>query len=336
MISFITNNWTIKLGAFLIAVALWSYTNGQVRVERSLTVQITPEAILKVPENYRVTSIEPEGFTVRVSVPISLSSSLRSTISPRLVIDSDAPQRGEQRFPITIGMLELNDDIRIERINPESVSEVRVGLSLITEDYLPVDVPTLNGVPEGINASMALEPTRVRVRATRDQFQAMQARNQRVSFEPITLTDVDPAQLKTRTEKIVLVAQDSQLDVVDKVTATITLTPANTARREVAVPVQLLAPRDFHTRFTLELSQPQVVLTLHGPEQLLQSLQPETEITAYITLRSTIEPGIPMEASIGVLGPVWLTYDPVSVRVTANLVGTRPAADSAAPAGGLP
>jgi hypothetical protein len=293
----------IKLVAFLIAIALWSYTNGQVRVERSITVQITPESILKVHESYRVTKIEPEGFTVRVSVPVNLSSSLRPTISPRLVIDSDAPQRGEQRFPITIGMLELNDDIRIERINPESIRDVRVELSLITEDYLPVDVPTLSGVPDGINASIALEPTRVRVRATRDQLLAMQQRNQRVSFEPIVLNDVDPAQQKTRIEKVILVAQDNQLDVVDTVTATIALTPSNTARREVAVPVQILAPRDFHSRFTIELSQPQVVLTLHGPEQLLQNLQPESEITAYVSLRSTIEPGIPMEATVGILHP---------------------------------
>jgi hypothetical protein len=79
-----------------------------------------------------------------------------------------------------------------------------------------------------------------------------------------------------------------------------------------------------------------VVLTLHGPEQLLQNLQPESEITAYVSLRSTIEPGIPMEATVGILGPTWMTYDPISVRVTANLITNRPAADSPPPAAGLP
>ncbi len=336
MMSFFTTNWTIKLGAFLIAIALWSYTNGQVRVERQITVQFSPESIAKVPESYRVNSIEPEAFTVRLSVPISQTSSLRSTLSPRLVMDADAPQQGGQAFPITIGMLGLNDDIRIEQINPDSIREVTVGLSLITEDYLSVEVPSLSGIPEGVNASMALEPTRVRVRATGEQFKAMKEKNQRVTYEPIVLSDIDPTQLKSRTEKIILVAQQSHFDIIDTVTATITLTPGNSGRREVAVPIQILAPRDFHTRFSIELSQPQVVLTLHGPEQLLQSLQPETEITAYITLRSTIEPGIPLEASVGILGPVWMTYDPVSVRVTANLVGTRPATDNTTPAAGSP
>jgi len=336
MIAFITNNWMIKLGALLIAIALWSYTNGQVRVERSIIVQFSSDSIQRVPESYRVSSIQPEAFTVRVSVPISQASALRTTITPRLQLEPDALQRGQQRFPITTGMLGLHDDIRIERINPDTIRDVRVELALITEDYLPVEIPQLQGVPAGVNATMALEPTRVRVRSTREQYEAMLERNQRVTYQPIIFNDIDPALKKMRTEKIILVAQGTQLDVIDTVTATITFSPANTARREVAVPVQILAPRDFHTRFTIELSQPQVVLTLHGPGPLLQTLQPETELTAYVTLRSSIESGIPVEMSVGLLGPVWMSYDPVVIRVTATLVSARPMPENPTPAAGLP
>jgi hypothetical protein len=324
MISFFTNNWMIKLGALLIAIALWTYTNGQVRVERTITVQLSHDSIQRVPDSYRISSIQPQVFSVRVSVPVSQVSSLRSTFTPHLQLDSDAPQRGHQSFPITVGMLELNDDIRIEHINPDSVSDVRVDLALITEAYLPVETPQLQGVPNGINATMALEPTRVRVRLTREQFDVMQRQNQRITYEPIVLADIDPAMQKERTEKMILVVKDTQLEVVDSVTATVTLSPGNTSRREVAVPVQILAPRDFHSRFRIELSQPQVVLTLRGPDALLQALQPEADLTAYVTIRSSLEPGIPVESSVRLLGPSWMMYDPVVIRVTAVLAAARP------------
>ncbi len=336
MIAFFTNNWMIKLGALLIAIALWSYTNGQVRVERTIIVQFSNDAVQRVSDSYRISSIQPEAFTVRVSVPVNQAGALRTTITPRLQLDSDAMQRGYQRFSITNGMLGLNDDIRIERINPDSVRDVRVELALITEDYLPVEIPQLQGVPAGINATLALEPTRVRVRSTREQFEVMLARNQKVIYQPIIFNDVDPALQKPRTEKIKLVAQDARLEVIDTVTATITLSPGNTAQREVAVPVRILASRDFYSRFTIELSQPQVVLTIRGPGPLLQALQPETELTAYVNLRSTMESGIPTDMSVGLLGPVWMSYDPVSIRVTTTIAGARPATENQTPAAGLP
>ena len=336
MIAFFTNNWMIKLGALLIAIALWSYTNGQVRVERLIIVQFTNDAIQRVPDSYRISSIQPDAFTVRVSVPVNQAGALRTTITPRLQLESDATQRGYQRFSITNGLLGLNDDMRIERINPDTVRDVRVELALITEEYLPVEIPQLQGVPKGINATLALEPTRVRVRSTREQFEAMLARNQKVTYQPITFSDVDPALHKTRTEKIKLVAQDTHLEVIDTVTATITFSPGNTAQREVAVPVRLLAPRDFYTRFSIELSQPQVVLTLRGPGPLLQALQPETELTAYVNLRTTMESGIPVDMSVGLLGPVWMSYDPVTIRVTATLVSARAVSEGQTPAAGLP
>jgi hypothetical protein len=336
MIARLKEHWELKLVALVIAVALWLYTNGQVRVERSIAVQVTPESVQSLPNGYRVTAIEPQGFTVKVSVPVSQLGTLRTSVTPRLVIGTEALQRGGQAFPITIGMLGLEDDMRIDRIEPETVREVRVTFALIIEDYLPVEPPRVVGVPEGIESTLALEPTRVRVRGTRAQLDVLKARNERVHFAPIVLEGIDAKLQAPRQESFILASKDPQIDLVDRVTATVTLSPMIGGRKDVAVPVQLLVPRDFASRFSVEVSQPQVVLTVHGPANLLAGLQPETDLTAYVALRATIDPGVPMEAPIGVLGPAWLTYDPVNIRVTVNLLPTRPAADGVGAAAVFP
>jgi YbbR domain-containing protein len=332
----LVEHWELKLVALVIAVALWLYTNGQVRVERTLNVVVNRSAVQSLPADYRVNVIEPQGFTVKVSVPMNQAGSLRNPIVPNLIISGDAVNRGEQSFPITSSLLGLDDDLRIERIEPETVREVRVAFALITEDYLPVEVPVIKGLPDGIQATLAIEPTRVRVRGTREQLDRLKGSGQRLVFDPIVLDGVDPTLQVTRKEVVALTHQDQNLEVIDRVTATVTLSPQQGASREVAVPVQLLAPKDFTARFTVEFSQPQVVLALHGPASLLGGLQPETELTAYVALRPTIELGVPVEVPVGVMGPSWATYDPVTIRVTVNLAPVRPGSASPTGAAGSP
>jgi len=52
-------------------------------------------------------------------------------------------------------------------------------------------------------------------------------------------------------------------------------------------------------------------------------LQPDSELTAYVVLRPTIELGVPVEVPVGVLGPTWATYDPVTIRVTVTLAPNK-------------
>ncbi len=321
-------HWELKLVALVIAVALWLYTNGQVRVERTLNVMVNNAAVQSLPADYRVNVIQPKSFTVKVSVPMNQAGNLRNPIIPNLIISGDAVLRGEQSFPITSSLLGLDDDLRIERIDPEGVREVRVAFALITEDYLLVEAPAIRGLPDGIQASLVIEPTRVRVRGTREQLDGLKTRGQRLVFDPIVLDGVDPALQATRKEVVALTHQDTQLEVMDRVTATVTLSPQQGVTKEVSVPVQILAPKDFTTRFAVELSQPQVVLALHGPAGLLAGLQPGSELTAYVALRPTIELGVPVEVPVGVMGPTWATYDPVTIRVTVNLLSTKPAPDA--------
>ena len=45
----ILGNWELKLVSLVVALALWSYTSGQVRVERQVLVEITPAQIAGLP-----------------------------------------------------------------------------------------------------------------------------------------------------------------------------------------------------------------------------------------------------------------------------------------------
>ncbi len=331
-------HWELKVVALVIAVALWLYTNGQVRIERSVNVVVAPSAVLSLPDGYRVTSITPQNFTINISVPVSQVGSLRNSLVPHLQISGDAVLRGEQSFAITSSMLGLEDDLRIDRIEPENVHEIRVTFALITEDYLLVEVPAIVGLPAGVEATLAIEPTRVRVKGTREQLDDLKSRHQRVAFDAIVMNGIDPAMQSGRKEVVNLSPKDAQLDVIDRVTARVTLSPQLGATKEVGVPVQILAPKDFTSRFAIELSQPQVVIGLTGPANLLSGLRPETELTAYVALRSTIELGVPVEVPVGVLGPTWATYNPVTIRVTVNLLPTKPTVEPtpAPPTGAAP
>ena len=71
MIGRFSEHWELKLVALVIAVALWLYTNGQVRIERSINVSVTSASVQSLPKGYRVTEIRPDKFTVNLSVPVS-------------------------------------------------------------------------------------------------------------------------------------------------------------------------------------------------------------------------------------------------------------------------
>lgn len=326
MIRFFVEHWELKVVALVIAIALWIYTNGQVRIERTLIVHLPDSAVQSLPETHRVTEIQPQAreFTIKISIPESLLHSLKSeAVVPKLVIGADALQTGAQSFPITNRILGLDDDIRIERVEPASVKEIRVLFAAVVEDYLPIEIPRLIGVPEGLESTVALEHTRVRVRGTREQIDRFRQANLKLIPEPIALDDIDPLLQQPRQEQVKLAVRNARLEVLDPVTATIVLKPVSGSRQVVSLPVQVLASRDFCTRFQVELSQPQVAITVHGPENLLRALRPETDLTAYVNLRRGLEPNVAQEVPVGLLAPSWLSWDPATVRVTATLLQAK-------------
>jgi hypothetical protein len=319
----ITEHWELKLVALAIAVALWLYTSGQVRAERTITVQVRASAVAALPDRYRVSAVEPQAFSVQVSIPESQVAALRAQVVPRFEIAAESLAAGEQIFPITAAALGLEGDVRIVRVVPETVRDIRVRFDAIAEDYLALEVPRLAGIPEGIEAAVVLDRTRVRVRGTREQLDALKGRGARIAFAPLRLDDVDPGLAQERQDVLKLVAREAPCEVVDPITATVTLRPSAGSRLVVSLPIQVLMPPGAEANLRVVLAQPQVSLAVRGPENLLKALRPESELTAYVDLHEGFAAGAAREVPVRILGPGWLVSDPLSVRVAIVPAGER-------------
>ncbi len=344
MIRLLAAHWELKLVALVIAIALWLYTNGQVRHERTILIRLPDNAVQSLPAGYRVTDIQPQAreFAVKISLPESMLHSLTAdAVVPRLVISADALSSGMQSFPITNRILGLDDDIRIVRIEPESVQEIRVLFAAVTADYLSVEPPRLIGVPEGLEASVELDQTRVRVSSTREEIDRLRQGNLKLIPEPIVLTDLDPQLQQERRERLKLTIRSTKLSVLDQVTATIILKPVVASRQVLSLPVHVLASNEALSRFQIEVSPPVVTITVRGAENLIHALHPDTDLTAYVNLNHLPQPGVPLEMPVSVIAPGQISCESVLVRVTVTItqpqtkanVAPNPPASPSPPAG---
>jgi hypothetical protein len=327
VIRLLTAHWELKLVALVIAIALWLYTNGQVRHERTILIRLPDSAVQSLPDGYRVTDIQPQAreFSVKISLPESMLHSLTSdAVVPRLVISADALGSGMQSFPITNRILGLDDDIRIVRVEPESVQEIRVLFAAVTADYLPVEAPRLLGVPDGLESSVVLDSTRVRVSSTREEIDRLRQGNLKLIPEPIVLDDLDPQLQQVRQERLKLTIKSTKLSVLDQVTATIILKPVVVSRQVLSLPVHVLAANEVFSRFQIEISPPVVTITVRGAENLLHALHPDTDLTAYVNLNHLPQPGVPLEMPVSVIAPGQLSCESVLVRVTVTIIQPQP------------
>ncbi len=326
--SFITSHWELKLVALVLAVALWIYTSGQVRSDRTVDVQLREASVTGLGDNYEITLISPKEFRVTLSVPSSRWGDMPANdlLLPRIEVRQDALKNRQQDFAVTSATLGLPSDIRIVRTEPENLREITVHWDYIVEDDMPAEPPVLANVPTGLEAEARLDVSLVRVRAAADVVERQHQMKNRVRFQPVDLGFVDP---KGATEQVQTVALRPVPNLPYKVqrspSATITLRPVPSSMPVSSLPLQILIPRDAIGRFQVDLSQPQVTLTVRGPENLLKKLQPETDITAYIDLRHALEAGT-HEVPVSLLAPAWLTFDPTTVRAT---VSPAPPAESA-------
>lgn len=328
--SWLTAHWDLKLVALVLAVALWTYTTGQVHVERTATVTVTDQAVSSLPERSRITAISPREFKVRLSVPASRAGELTlEELAPHLPLSPQATVERGQVFPITARSLGLPDDVRIIGIEPDNVREITVTLDLEGEADLPVEPPAVTGLPPGLEAALQLDLTLVRVRAPGAELERMRAAKARVRFEPVDLQGVDPMLARPRQERVALTPAAEGFTVLRPVHAAITVRPRPGQPRQVTVPVEVLGSRDLLRSVAVEIDQPRTTLVLRGPENQLAALKPDQDLTAYVRLRDDLAPGQAHELPVGVLAPPWLAVEPATARVT--LAPLRSAAAEPAP-----
>lgn len=323
--AFIGANWQLKLLSLALALALLFWTSGQVRVERTLTVEAGKVTVQGLPADYQVASISPAEFTVDVDGPSTVMSGLRrDNVTPVLQVSAAALAQGRQEFPITNRVLGLEADISVRRVRPENVNAITLVFGKVVREMLAVEVPQLAEAIPGVEPTIALDRTAVTVSGPSAAIEQLRAAGTRVRFRPIRLPGASPLIERATPESVDLQPEPlpGGVTVVDRVTATVRLKPIAGTRQAVVLQVHVLAPPGFTDKFRIELSQPQVSVTLRGPLNLLNALQADEDVTAYINVRRLVEPIVYENVPVYLLGPAWLTHDPVAIRATLTLAGS--------------
>ncbi len=315
----ITDHWELKAVALVLAVALYIYTSGQVRVEKTISVTLTELAIRGLPSDYQVVNITPREFKVQLSVPTSRLTDLESeAVAPRLELRPEQLVAESASWPLTSHLLRLPNDIRIIATEPADIREVTVQLDRVTEGSLPVEVPHLVGLPAGLEASISLDVTMTRITTGGDTLDLLSRDHERIRFQDVDLRAIDPGLASERQEKLVLIPlpapQETHYHVLGSVTATITIHPLLSMTREMSAPIQVLGGRDLLRSVEVILTPPRAALTVRGPENLLKDLKPES-LTAFVRLADDLTPEANHDLPLEFLSPSWLAIDPVQVRV---------------------
>ncbi len=282
----ILGNWELKLVSLVVAVALWTYTSGQVRVERQILVEMTAAQVSGLPAELQLTALEPAEFVAVLSVPTSKLGDLRDQVlRPTIELPRDRREAGTFELALTGRLLGLDSDIRILRTEPGEVRAITVRLSGLAFATLPAEAPPVVGLPGGIAAAVRLDRTRVEVRGPREKIAEAEASGTPLHFTAIRLDNIDPALAAPREERVVLHVADGQPAPVDPVIATVTLRPARSATVTLRVPVSVLFGPAEAGHWRVEGASLTAEVRLSGPEGVVRALRAE-EITAWVDLHS--------------------------------------------------
>lgn len=283
-------NWELKLVSLVVAVALWTYTSGQVRVEREILVEISASQITGLPGDLQVAAIEPSEFVAVLSIPTSKLGDLRDQVlKPQLSVPRDRRGPGDLEFVLTGRMLGLDADVRVLRTEPGEVRSVTVRLSAIAQAALPAEAPLVVGLPAGIAADVRLDRTQVEVKGPRELVEQARNASSSIRFQPIRLDNVDPFLVSPREERIALRVVEGQLSPVEAVTATVVLRPMRMATVTLRVPVPVLMASGDTGRWRVE-GAPRAELRLTGPETVVRALRPE-DLVAWVDLHVGLSAG---------------------------------------------
>jgi hypothetical protein len=316
----LTAHWELKIVSLFLAVALYIYTSGQVRVEKTFAVIVTDAAVRGLPADYQVVNLSPREFKVVLSVPTIRLADLESeSLSPRLEVRPEQLATKTATWPLTSHLLRLSNDIRVVSSEPADLREIQVQLDRITEESLPVEIPNIAGLAAGLNATVRLDQTLVRVAAGGAVLDLLRRDHERVRFQDIDLHMIDANLVGERQERLFLTPMtppsETPFRVLGQVAATVTIRPLLAMSKEISTAVQVLCGKDLLRSVDVTLTPPRVTLTVRGPQNLLAQLKPE-DLTAFVRLKDDVVPDATQMLPVEVLAPPWLAVDPAQVSVT--------------------
>lgn len=307
-----SSNWQMKIVALIFAVVIYLYTARQVSQEATLDVVCEPNAVIGLPDDYRVASVNPREFSVRVSGPAAVLRRLRESakVKPRLELSAEAISAGKQSFPVTTTLLGIDAEVRI--LDPH---EITVGIGRVETQDMWVEPPRLVRVPSGIRATLTLERDRVKVTGADSALAALNATHQRLQFKAVNLDGVQSA-ISEPTERRIFLEPDVGVGIqVEEVTARLLLTPVGVRRQQVTIPVRILGDPQVLAEHRVTLAAPQVTLSLRGPARIMDEFDAQSGLNAWVDLRG-MSGSQTKDLPVVVDGPDWIQVEPVSLAVT--------------------
>ena len=167
MLSFINENWKMKVLALGCALVLWFYVMGERRLEVAYAV---PIELKNVPQGMVVTNDLPRNIDIRLSGPRALLSDLNQK-EVRISIDLVGLKPGVTTFSRLDDHLRLPGGIQTTRISP---SFVDVKLERVIDKSVPLRARFAGQLPGGNHlVAVDLSPERVVVQGAEGEIAAV-------------------------------------------------------------------------------------------------------------------------------------------------------------------
>ncbi|OGW86576.1 MAG: hypothetical protein A3C35_08475 [Omnitrophica bacterium RIFCSPHIGHO2_02_FULL_46_11] len=276
-LSWLIENWGIKLIALILAVGFWFYVVSEESIEATKTI---PLAIISPSNQLRVVKSSSSFLEVTFQSPRHLFSAFSSgNVTARHKIEG-IQKPGDYSFNVSVNDFTLPaPEIRVVKIFP---SFITVSLDEVIVKKLPVQVDLVGEPAYGYRAdqeAIELDPNAVLVEGPKAALEKMDT----IKTEPIQL--VGRVRSFRRTVKIAVLPE---IRVVgDAITEVQIPIKAEFSEREIPdVHVKILGTpsADRYARVVTD----QIAITLKGPQAVLDKLA-ATDILAYVEVEGLKE-----------------------------------------------
>jgi YbbR domain-containing protein len=259
MLSRFTHNWTLKLTALILAIALWSHVRGQVNPWENATFKVRLKAeaprgfvllnATQIPKEVTVTLRGPRLALRALKGPAPANPLATGEDAPllplaqaRAILDLTNPHKGEQDAPVKV-LADL-EDIEVVGVKPGVVNvqldaaetrrfNVRVDLPDVDELVIERATPSAARVEVSGLSSQLDRVARVRARVAADKIAPGVLRNGKIKLSKLPLQAVDVRGatienviLEPESVNVEIAAREKQDEKSVRVAATATGDPA--------------------------------------------------------------------------------------------------------------
>lgn len=328
----LSGKWTVKVMAFVMAVALWLYARNQ------QTERVWMTARLEIEKPSAVTLLNPESVTKDVQVELqgprqALDRLRERRLEVRTMIESPSgPIETELRQTIPLEPENVRSDdgrlpgeIRVLSMNP---SKVDVTMAMLQETRLKVALKLVGEPAAGHEIiSRFVDPDQVTVVGPKVALQSVKA-IETMPFDVTGLTD----EKNIMFPRLVALRQEVQVEKGGKTLAIpvrcaesvklfLTLAQKVEQRTFEQVKVQLLAPAGLPYSVK-PLKEEMVSVRLRGPKHVLDRMD-AAKLVAYVEVGSLKPPG-PYSETVKFVLPPGVELDQEAPRIQVDLVTSPP------------